>query len=121
MNSLFVSAVQRGGNWNNGRNAGVFSANLNNAPSNSNGNIGFRCPPEHQTYCLVVEQQRCCECEDLSNLRVEKAKACKEGELRPTFSFSKRRFEHREMRLFPAQDLRAKISQLLRQRQVPMT
>jgi len=36
-------AVQRGGNWNNGANAGALSVNLNNAPSNSNSNIGFRC------------------------------------------------------------------------------
>ena len=36
-------AVQRGGNWDNGANAGPFSANLNNAPSNRNPNIGFRC------------------------------------------------------------------------------
>lgn len=41
-------AVQRGGNWNNGARAGVFSMNLNNAPSNSNTNIGFRCPPSRQ-------------------------------------------------------------------------
>jgi formylglycine-generating enzyme required for sulfatase activity len=33
----------RGGNWNNGTNAGVFTLNLNNAPSNTNTNIGFRC------------------------------------------------------------------------------
>jgi hypothetical protein len=32
----------RGGNWNNGTNAGVFYLNLNNPRSNSNGNIGFR-------------------------------------------------------------------------------
>lgn len=38
-----VHAVQRGGNWNNGANAGPLSVNLNNAPSNSNSNIGFRC------------------------------------------------------------------------------
>ncbi len=36
-------AVKRGGNWNNGANAGLFCANLNNAPSNVNNNIGFRC------------------------------------------------------------------------------
>ena len=47
-NPCSVSAVQRGGNWNNGRNAGVFGVNLNNAPSHTNSNIGFRCPPEHQ-------------------------------------------------------------------------
>lgn len=32
----------RGGNWNNGASAGVFALYLNNAPSNSNNNIGFR-------------------------------------------------------------------------------
>jgi hypothetical protein len=32
----------RGGNWNNGANAGLFYLNLNNARSNSNSNIGFR-------------------------------------------------------------------------------
>lgn len=37
----FVTAI-RGGNWNNGSNAGVFALNLNNAPSNTNVNIGFR-------------------------------------------------------------------------------
>jgi hypothetical protein len=45
---LGTRAVQRGGNWNNGAQAGVFSMNLNNAPSNSNTNIGFRCPPNFQ-------------------------------------------------------------------------
>jgi hypothetical protein len=33
---------RRGGNWNNGGNAGVFACNLNNVRSNSNSNIGFR-------------------------------------------------------------------------------
>jgi len=32
----------RGGNWNNGVNAGVFALNLNNSRSNANTNIGFR-------------------------------------------------------------------------------
>jgi len=32
----------RGGNWNNGSNAGVFNLNLNNPRSNVNTNIGFR-------------------------------------------------------------------------------
>jgi len=36
-------AFLRGGNWNNGANAGAFTLNLNNAPSNTNTNIGFRC------------------------------------------------------------------------------
>jgi len=33
----------RGGNWNNGANAGAFTLNLNNSPANVNTNIGFRC------------------------------------------------------------------------------
>ena len=41
------AAFIRGGNWNNGANAGVFALNLNNAPSNSNTNIGFRCCTSH--------------------------------------------------------------------------
>ena len=36
-------AFIRGGNWDNGANAGAFTLNLNNAPENSNTNIGFRC------------------------------------------------------------------------------
>jgi len=36
-------AFKRGGNWNNGTNAGAFTLNLNNSPGNSNTNIGFRC------------------------------------------------------------------------------
>lgn len=32
----------RGGNWNNGSNAGLGALNLNNSRSNSNSNIGFR-------------------------------------------------------------------------------
>jgi len=36
-------AALRGGNWNNGDNAGVFNAN-SNSPDNSNSNNGFRCP-----------------------------------------------------------------------------
>ncbi len=43
-------AALRGGNWNNGDNAGVFNANSNN-PDNSNTNNGFRCP-ETASYLL---------------------------------------------------------------------
>jgi len=32
----------RGGNWNNGANAGLAALNFNNARSNTNTNIGFR-------------------------------------------------------------------------------
>ena len=42
--SRIEPAFKRGGNWNNGSNAGAFTLNLNNLPSNSdNNNIGFRC------------------------------------------------------------------------------
>ena len=34
--------ANRGGNWNNGTNAGVFNLNFNNPRSNSNDNIGGR-------------------------------------------------------------------------------
>ena len=37
------AAALRGGNWNNGADAGVTALNLNNSGSNSNWNIGFRC------------------------------------------------------------------------------
>jgi len=36
------AAVNRGGNWNNGTNAGLGTANLNNGPGNRNSDIGFR-------------------------------------------------------------------------------
>lgn len=38
-----VRAFKRGGNWDNTSNAGIFTLNLNNAPTDSNTNIGFRC------------------------------------------------------------------------------
>jgi hypothetical protein len=38
----------RGGNWNNGANAGVFALNLNNPRSNANANIGFRAASPHR-------------------------------------------------------------------------
>ena len=37
--------MYRGGNWNNGTNAGVFYLNGNNDRSNTNANIGFRSAP----------------------------------------------------------------------------
>ena len=36
-------AFIRGGNWDNGTNAGAFALNLNNSPTDTNTNIGFRC------------------------------------------------------------------------------
>jgi len=56
-------AVYRGGNWNNGSNAGLFYINLNNAPGDSNNNIGFRCCSSHasQIPCFYGnrEQSKC--------------------------------------------------------------
>jgi hypothetical protein len=43
LHQVKVRAFKRGGNWNNTSNAGVFTLNLNNAPTNSNTNISFRC------------------------------------------------------------------------------
>ena len=56
----------RGGNWNNGANDGAFTLNLNNAPSNSNTNIGFRCSryashisrPEQKLHGVTSEPQK---------------------------------------------------------------
>lgn len=51
-------ALLRGANWNNGSNSGVFTANLNNDPSNTNTNIGFRCvfrPPRLGIFLIVLE------------------------------------------------------------------
>lgn len=45
--------MYRGGNWNNGANAGVFYLNGNNARSNSNTNIGFR--PALASFVIVCE------------------------------------------------------------------
>ena len=44
--------VYRGGNWNNGTNAGVFYLNGNNSRSNSNTNIGFRSALALSAYVL---------------------------------------------------------------------
>jgi hypothetical protein len=49
-------AALRGGNWNNGTNAGAFTLNLNNDPSNSNTNIGFRCSCLR---CQTWEKYKC--------------------------------------------------------------
>lgn len=43
------NAFLRGGNWNNETNAGVFALNLNNSPTNTNNNIGFRCASDQQS------------------------------------------------------------------------
>ena len=43
MTRSLPAAAIRGGNWNNGTDAGAFALNLNNGPSNWNTNIGVRC------------------------------------------------------------------------------
>ena len=47
------AAALRGGNWNNGTADGVFSLNLDNAPSGWNDNIGSRCvvPSSRPRHC----------------------------------------------------------------------
>ncbi len=44
--------VIRGGNWNNGANAGVFYFNGNNSRANVNWNVGFRSALALFCYCL---------------------------------------------------------------------
>ena len=46
--------MYRGGNWNNGTNAGVFYLNGNNSRSNVNTNIGFRSTLALFAYVLRV-------------------------------------------------------------------
>lgn len=53
----------RGGNWNNGSNAGLGALNLNNARSNSNSNIGFRpaldnARSNHPTGCCQCDLEK---------------------------------------------------------------
>ncbi|MBI2597499.1 hypothetical protein HYW41_05050 [Candidatus Daviesbacteria bacterium] len=47
----------RGGNWNNGANTGAFTLNLNNAPSNTNNNIGFRCASDQKKKKVSLYRQ----------------------------------------------------------------
>ena len=54
---IFCSGFIRGGNWNNGSDDGAFTLNLNNTPSNTNNNIGFRCASD-QAYVLVLVLKR---------------------------------------------------------------
>lgn len=50
--------MYRGGNWNNGANAGVFYLNGNNSRSNSNTNVGFRSALAFIVYCLRATAQQ---------------------------------------------------------------
>lgn len=56
-------APLRGGNWNNGVNAGLGALNLNNAPANRNSNIGFR---------PALDDARCCHLTGCSQCDLEK-------------------------------------------------
>jgi retron-type reverse transcriptase len=49
----------RGGNWNNGSNAGLGALNLNNPRSNANSNIGFRPAPDN---ARSNHPTGCCQC-----------------------------------------------------------
>ena len=51
-NSEAERSLIRGGNWNNGANAGVFYSNLNNHRSNANDNIGGR--SAYILHCLLL-------------------------------------------------------------------
>jgi hypothetical protein len=55
--STALRAFQRGGNWNNGTNSGAFTLNLNNVPTNTNTNIGFRCA-RYSLECLCARSER---------------------------------------------------------------
>lgn len=51
----FSGGFLRGGNWNNGANTGSFTLNLNNTPSNTNTNIGFRCTSDQDQKKRLVQ------------------------------------------------------------------
>lgn len=123
MNSLFVSAVLRGGNWNNGRNAGLFSANLNNAPSNTNWNIGFRCPPEHQRFLRWwLNSKFVCDGEDLLHLPGgEGNKPVRRENCGLPLSHLRKGFEHPTDAILPCPVFTGENQSTAGRRQVPMT
>lgn len=51
MEAVKKRAAKRGGNFNNGANCSLVALNLNNAPSNTNTNIGFRGIPFEDGMC----------------------------------------------------------------------
>ena len=57
-NGVAERCVYRGGNWNNGANAGVFYLNGNNSRSNVNTNIGFRAALALFVYFLRTKAQQ---------------------------------------------------------------
>ncbi|MBS1983536.1 MAG: hypothetical protein JST16_05130 [Bdellovibrionales bacterium] len=50
-------AALRGGDWNNGTNDGVLTLNMNNAPSNVNSNVGFRCVLGTFRRCVLLGRE----------------------------------------------------------------
>ena len=58
MGAVSMRLPIRGGNWNNGANAGASALNLNNPRSNANGNIGFRAAlaPQARSHLSYVLQ-----------------------------------------------------------------
>lgn len=60
MGAVSMRLPIRGGNWNNGANAGASALNLNNPRSNANGNIGFRAAlaPQARSRALKGRGQR---------------------------------------------------------------
>lgn len=58
MNTGVVYACARGGNWNNGSNAGLSYANCNNSLSNTNNNYGARSASKRNKEQLPTERVR---------------------------------------------------------------
>lgn len=67
----------RGGNWNNGTNAGLGALNLNNPRSNANSNIGFRPALD---YARSKHPTGCCQC---NNEKDVVASAIAETKIKP--------------------------------------
>ncbi|MGI2148022.1 reverse transcriptase domain-containing protein [Shewanella baltica] len=67
----------RGGNWNNGTNAGLGALNLNNPRSNANNNIGFRPALD---YARSKHPTGCCQC---NNEKDAVASAIAETKIKP--------------------------------------
>lgn len=68
----------RGGNWNNGSNAGLGMTNLNNERSNTNSNIGFRPAPDNTA--RNTDLKGSCQCQFQKDA---KAPAKAEKQIRP--------------------------------------
>lgn len=78
----------RGGNWNNGTNAGLGALNLNNPRSNANSNIGFRPALD---YARSNHPTGCCQC---NNEKDAAASAIAETKIKPIDASLGCSFEH---------------------------